>query len=124
MVFIYTRYNKLKGLQYKKILKSNWGVQIIEYGILKEYHINFLKIFLSKKYKKFKLNYIFNKNLTKKALETRMGGGKGMFLNRIYSVKPGDILINLYTNSFNDAYLYLKEITYKLPVKLRLIKLI
>ena len=124
MVFVYTRLNKLKGIQHQKMLNSNWGLQIIQYSRLTEHHINFLRNFLSKKYKKFKLNYIFNKTLTKKALETRMGGGKGMLSTRICSIKPGEILISLYNKSLKDVYIHLKEITYKLPVKLRLIKII
>ena len=53
-----------------------------------------------------------------------MGGGKGNLSNiKTSSIKPGHILVEISSIPYILIYSLLKHITYKLSIKLRLIKI-
>lgn len=63
-----------------------------------------------------------DKPVTFRAAETRMGSGKGNVEYWVAVVKPGKVLYEIGDISFVSALAALKNASYKMPVKTRIIK--
>lgn len=124
--FKFTKTIKNKGLNFNKFNCGIWAIQTITYGLLSINQINYIKQYLQKsfkKYKHFKFNITLNKIITKKPLDTRMGGGKGSILDSQYVLKPGSIFLEFYNiNSYAIIPIF-RLINNKIPIKIRLISI-
>lgn len=63
-----------------------------------------------------------DKPVTFRAAETRMGSGKGNVEFWVSVIKPGKILYEIETNSYNIAFCSLRVARYKTSLKTRIIK--
>lgn len=109
--FKFTKNIKFKGLNFNKCNYGIWAIQTTTYGILSTKHINFIKQYLQKNIKKFnqfKFNITINKVVTKKPLDTRMGGGKSIISELQYCLKPGFIFLEFYNIPKIYYFLFLK----------------
>lgn len=123
--FKYTKSIYHKGVNFKTFKYGTWAFQNITYGSLSIKHITFIKNYLQKnikKFKQYKFNITLNKISTKKPLDTRMGGGKGIIYDKQYFLKPGFIFLEFYNISSEVIFSMYKRIFTKIPIKVRLIK--
>lgn len=124
--FKYSKFNKHKSIKFQKLTYGIYAVQSLSYSYISIKQLDIIKQYFVKKFKKFKyINFKlnFNKIFTKKPLESRLGGGKGSFyMNKSY-VKPGCIILESYNIPFNIFLSIIKIISYKLSLKLRIIKI-
>lgn len=124
--FKYTKTIKYKGINLKKIKYGKWAIQTSDYGILSNKHLILIKQELQKnfkKIKKFKLNFALNKIDTKKPLDSRMGGGKGLIYDKQYFLKPGSIFLEFSNVSSSLSFSIFKLIINKISIKVRLISI-
>ncbi len=63
-----------------------------------------------------------DKPITKKPAEVPMGGGKGDVDHYVFQVRPGRIIFELDGIAESDAMKALKQISYKLPFRTKIIK--
>lgn len=115
-----------KGINIKKINYGTWAIQTTTYGVISVKHITYIKQYLQKnikKFKQFKFNITINKIITKKPLDTRMGGGKGSIYDFQYFLKPGSIFLEFYNISLNIIFPIFKVINNKIPIKIKLLKI-
>lgn len=123
--FKYTKSIHHKGVNFKTFKYGIWAFQSISYGYLSIKHITFIKNYLQKnikKFKQYKFNITLNRISTKKPLDTRMGGGKGVIYDKQYFLKPGFIFLEFYNISSEVIFSIYKRIFTKIPIKVRLIK--
>lgn len=124
--FKYTKTIKHKGMNFKKVNYGEWAIQATDYGILSSKHLTLLRQDLQKNFKKvekFKFNLTLNKIRTKKPLDTRMGGGKGLLYDNQYFLKPGSILLEFRNVSLSLILFIFRLIINKISIKLRLINI-
>lgn len=119
--FKYTQQAKYKGNNYSKLYIGNWGLKTNSYGFISKKQYLLIKQLIQKINKKIKFNITFNKVTTKKSLETRMGGGKGLIHEEQYFIKPGSIFLECYNTSFEMIFFISKIIYNKISLKLKLI---
>ncbi|PFH30598.1 putative ribosomal protein L16 (apicoplast) [Besnoitia besnoiti] len=98
-----------------KPFKLNYGVWIIKlkkFLFCKQTYVDFLKKFF-KIWKKFYNFKLYKTTIhTKKSLESRMGGGKGNNLYKIFSFKPGSFILEYYNlNKYKILHLF-KSLTW------------
>nr|QEM01892.1 50S ribosomal protein L16 [Nephromyces sp. ex Molgula occidentalis] len=122
----YLHIKKFKGnLELNKnLFFGNCGLQILSNSILSDIYIDLIKKQFIKSLKKFSKLYFrinWNKILTKKSSESRMGSGKGDFYKKVCIVKYGDILFELKTEITPLVLNFFKVISYKLPIKTQII---
>nr|QEM01922.1 50S ribosomal protein L16 [Nephromyces sp. ex Molgula occidentalis] len=126
MILKYFHLKKNKGKSFKKpiLYFGDWGIQALSNCILTDIHLNLIKKFFNNNLKKickiyFRIN--LNKIKTKKPFDSRMGAGKGEFKNYVSKIKKGDILFELNILPNNIIINYIKLLSYKLPLKIRII---
>lgn len=73
--------------------------------------------------KNITIRFIKNTILTKKPIESRMGGGKNSVGQFTYQPLAGDILIEVRNIKFEDIYILTKNIKNKFPCSIRLVKI-
>jgi ribosomal protein L16 len=121
-----TQYIKKKK-NYIDFLKfGNFGLKTKKLILFKEIHLKLLLKYLTRKLKKkgkFWIKTFFNITLTKKSNGARMGGGIGKINQWGIFLKPGKILLEIYSNNDNkkSIYNYLKYCINKLPKGLKII---
>lgn len=124
--FKFTKIIKHKGMKFNNCNYGVWAIQTISYGILSIKHVNYIKQYLNKRFKKciqFKFNICLNKIVTKKPLDTRMGGGKGSILDLQYFLKPGSIFLELYNINLYKMISIFNLINNKISIKIRLLNI-
>ncbi|MGX7582709.1 50S ribosomal protein L16 [Candidatus Vidania fulgoroideorum] len=113
---------RIKGMAYykNKICFCDIGLQAISAGRLKSNQIEAGRKVLAKIIKKtgkILVRIKPNTAITKKPIEVRMGSGKGEIKEKVYKVKPGNIIYEVnYLNNIT-AITYLKKAAMKLPIK-------
>ncbi|EPT24397.1 putative ribosomal protein L16 (apicoplast) [Toxoplasma gondii TgCatPRC2] len=97
----------LKTIKPIKLTYGVWTIKLKKFLFCKQTFIDFLK----KCFKFWKKSYnfkIYKVTInTKKSLESRMGGGKGDNLYKIFSFRPGTFLLEYYNlNKYQILYLF------------------
>lgn len=125
--FVFKKRDVKGKIEIPQVKFGNWVLQIL-YGrsLLERHKIN-VQQYIDKKIKDSRKNIRFyftkNSSITKKPLETRMGGGKSPLEGYKYCFNPGVILIELHSIDFENVYSLSRYIKNKLPCKIRLVKL-
>nr|QEM01803.1 50S ribosomal protein L16 [Nephromyces sp. ex Molgula occidentalis] len=122
--YLHLKKNKGKQLKNPILYFGNWGLQALSSSIITDIHLNLIKKFFNNNLKKlckiyFRIN--LNKIKTKKSFDSRMGSGKGDFNNYVCKIQKGDILFELNILPTNIIINYIKILSYKLPLKTRII---
>lgn len=125
---------KFKRIHYIKKKKNyidflkfgNFGLKTKKLILFKEIHLKLILKYLIRKLKKigkFWIKTFFNITLTKKSNGARMGGGVGKINQWGIFLKPGKILLEIYSNikNKNSIFKYLKYCIKKLPKGLKII---
>jgi large subunit ribosomal protein L16 len=124
-----------KGKNKNKIVKNSTfyrlkfgsvGLKSVTYGNLSSKQIETFSQTIKKVIKKFgKLTIRVSANVpvTKKPIETRMGKGKGNVDLWISKIKPGKVIFEIETFSFEIAYKALNIIKKKVPFKTQIIQI-
>jgi len=101
-----------------------YQVKALEFGNIKKLEIEAFKKLIKSFYKKikFRINIFYFSILTKKPIETRMGKGKGKFLDRISLVKPGQIIFEFWVKGGPERII--NEALKKINIKTSLIQYI
>lgn len=100
------------------------GLKAINSGFLNKFQIETIrKNILNKTNRKIKIwiNLNFNKSITKKSLNSRMGSGKGKHYNYVASVKAGSIFFEIAGNNKKLLFFILKNYKIKIPIKTKII---
>ena len=125
---IHYNFKKINTTNYylkQNFINFNFGLKILntcflylwQYVTLK----NMLKKFIKNK-KKFKINIFCKFLLRKKKTGVRMGKGKGSEIFWVCLLNPGKIICEI--SDYEQAFILLKKIKKKLPLKLKIIKLL
>ena len=137
---MFKKWNLLKFRCFKKpkrIKKCNknftlnigsFGLIGCEFGIIFVCQLEAVNLFLKKNIKKFPggffyFNLLPNFSLSKKPLESRMGKGKGGFLENAIYVSPGRILVEIKGISKKKSFFLLQQIAKKFSLKVKIISL-
>lgn len=124
--FNFSKKTKSKGFYLKVFNYGTWALQTIEYGYISKKQIEVIKQLFLKKIKKFntfKFNITLNKIFTKKPLDSRLGGGKGLISEIKSFIKPGTIILEVYKLPPTLVFTIFRLISFKLPLKLKIIKI-
>ncbi|QSW37680.1 50S ribosomal protein L16 [Candidatus Vidania fulgoroideae] len=120
--FLKTKKGRIKGQAYyrNRICFCSMGLQALTAGRLKINQIEAGRKVLArtiKKTGKILVRIKPNTPITKKPIEVRMGNGKGEIKEKIYKIKPGNIIYEInYINTL-IAQRCLKKAAMKLPIK-------
>ncbi|KKR97295.1 MAG: 50S ribosomal protein L16 [candidate division TM6 bacterium GW2011_GWE2_41_16] len=104
---------------------GDFGLQAVEAVWMTAQQIEAMRVSISKKMKKtgsYVIRVFPDKPVTKKPAETRMGKGKGNVEAWVAVVKRERIICELIGVDEASAKEILKAVTYKLPMKTRLIR--
>jgi large subunit ribosomal protein L16 len=117
---------RLKGYASKnnKLFYGSYGIQILKPAWLSSQLLETIRKLISRYTKrtgKLWFKIFPDKPITARAKESRMGSGKGSVIYWVAIVKPNTILLELDNISKVLAYKALTAITYKLPVKSKII---
>ncbi|QSW37820.1 50S ribosomal protein L16 [Candidatus Vidania fulgoroideae] len=120
--FTKTKKGRIKGMAHhaNKTCFCDIGLQAISAGRLKVNQIEAGRKVLTKIIKKtgkILVRIKPNTPITKKPIEVRMGSGKGEIKEKIYKVKPGNVIYEVNYINTALALTYLKKAAMKLPVK-------
>nr|QEM01661.1 50S ribosomal protein L16 [Nephromyces sp. ex Molgula occidentalis] len=117
---------KIKGKTFNnpQLYFGNIGLQALSNNLICQEHLSLIKKSFNNYLKKegklyFRINC--NQIKTKKATDSRMGSGKGSFYKYVAKIKKGDILFEIKWNLNTISFNFLKFISYKLPIKTRII---
>ena len=109
----------------KLINEGNYGLKVLETGLINTNELKALNFFIKKKLKKqgkFWLNLNPNFTKTKKPIETRMGKGKGNIDGLYCFVKRGQVILEIKSISNQLSIEILKEIKKKISLKTKILK--
>jgi large subunit ribosomal protein L16 len=117
---------RLKGKASRNITLTygKYGIQALEPIWLTSNQIEASRKIISrftKKFGKFWIKVFPDKSVTSRAAESRMGSGKGNVSHWVAVIKPGNILFEIDGIPENLAIIALKLISYKLPIKTKII---
>ncbi|MFC1854524.1 50S ribosomal protein L16 [Candidatus Dependentiae bacterium] len=118
---------RMKGLSKgaRTVDFGDYGLCVVEPGWLTSRQIEAMRVALSRRLKKIGEYFIRvfpDKPISKKALGTRMGKGKGNPEFWVAVVKRGRVIAEIKGVDKETAKGILKSITYKLPVKTRFVE--
>lgn len=109
----------------REIAFGEYGLIAIEPGWVTARQMESIRITISRKMKKTG-EYFFriypDKPVSKKAAETRMGGGKGSPEFWVSVVKRGRVIVEVSGVAKDVAKEVLKQVAYKLPVAVRFVE--
>ena len=109
----------------KLINEGNYGLKVLETGLINPNELKALNFFIKKKLKKqgkFWLNLNPNFTKTKKPIETRMGKGKGNIDGLYCFVKRGQVILEIKSISNQLSIEILKEVKKKISLKTKILK--
>ncbi len=117
---------RLKGSASKnyKLFYGSYGIQILEPTWLSSQLLETIRKIISRYTKrtgKLWFKVFPDKPITARAKESRMGSGKGSVIYWVAIAKPNTILLELSNISKILAYKALTTISYKLPVKSKIV---
>jgi len=104
---------------------GTYGLQALENGFLKTNQIEAARKALThylKRGGKVWIRVLADRPYTSRAAETRMGGGKGMPVGFKASIKRGHIIFEITGISREEAQAGFRLISYKLPLKMRMVE--
>lgn len=107
--YLTNSYNIAKNLKNVKITYGVWYMKLKKIFITLEGYIEFLKKTLKSSCKKFFFKQSIKQSVSKKSIESRMGGGKGKNLYNLFVFKYGNILLEYY-----NIYIYIILYLFKL----------
>jgi len=116
---------KRKEKRAKNLAFGEWGLVALEPIWLSSKHLESIKkiiMYHLKKGGKIHFRVFPQKPITKKALGTRMGGGKGDVVDYVFPVKEGRVLVEIEGAKEDEAQKALSQAQYKLPIKTKIIK--
>ena len=116
---------KGKALKNNKLIYGEYGLQTIEPAWISSKQIEAVRKTISKYTKrtgKLWIKIFPDKPITARSEESRMGSGKGSVEYWVACVKPGNILFEIAGISEIIALNALKLASYKLPVKVKILK--
>lgn len=122
--FKYSRHLKQKGYNRHNIVYGLYGLKVCKNGYINKNQLLYIQQYIGRFSKKFILRVTLNRKITKKSLETRMGGGKGPIINERFYVKKGSIILEIWDISFELMSYFLKLINNKVNLKLKLLKIL
>ena len=127
-----TKYKKahrgrLKGRAFKNniLYYGDYGIQTLEPSWISSKQIEAVRRTISKYTKrtgKLWIKIFPDKPITARSEESRMGSGKGSVDYWVACIKPGNILFEIAGVSETIALEALKNASYKLPVKVKILK--
>lgn len=109
----------------RTIAFGEYGLEAVEPGWLTSQQIEAMRVTLSRKLKKvgrFYLRVFPDRPVTKKPAETRMGKGKGSPDKWVSVVKRGRIVCEIVGLDEEASRHLLKSASYKLPIKVRVVR--
>lgn len=109
----------------REVLFGEFGLQAVEPCWMTAQQIEAMRVSLSRKMKKIGQSFLRvfpNHPVSKKPAETRMGKGKGPIDKWVAVVKRERVVCEISGVSEKDARLVLKQVSYKLPMKTRVVK--
>ncbi|MEN3014766.1 MAG: 50S ribosomal protein L16 [bacterium] len=115
---------KRKATKCNRVLFGDFGLQALEPGWITANQIEAARVVISRNLKKggkIWIRIFPHKSVTKKPAETRMGGGKGDVDKYVAVVKPGTVMFEVTGLKEDQAHEILKQASYKLPIKARVI---
>ena len=104
---------------------GDYGIQAMEPSYITSRQIEATRLVLIqavRKTGKLWIRIFPDKPVTKKPAETRMGSGKGDLDHWVAVVKPGRILFEMTGIPEEEAIKLAKQVGFKLPIKVRLVK--
>jgi len=116
---------KRKATTGNRVVFGEFGLQALEPSWVTANQIEAARIVISKSLKKGGKVWIRvfpHKSVSKKPAETRMGGGKGDVDKYVAVVRPGTIIFEVTGLKKDQAYEILKQASYKLPMKARVVE--
>lgn len=114
------RINPLSDYRTSVLKNSQFGLKILDNGIISSVVLEAARRSITRKLKKFgnlKINGFPNIPITAKSLGVRMGKGVGSISGWVFPVKKGRILFELSNVSIDVAKSALKSASHKLPMK-------
>jgi large subunit ribosomal protein L16 len=114
-----------KTLKNSVLIYGDFGIQALEPAWLTARQIEAVRrtiLRYIKKTGKLWIKVFPDKSITARAVESRMGTGKGSIKYWVAVIKPGYILFELSGITEEIAKLAFKVVTYKLPIHTRLIR--
>jgi large subunit ribosomal protein L16 len=115
---------KGKATRRNTVVLGEFGLQALEPGWITNRQIESARVAIAnfvRRAAKLHIRIFPHKPVTKKPLESRMGGGKGDPEFYVAVVKPGTILFEIGGVSRDVAVEALHRASYKLPIKTRII---
>jgi large subunit ribosomal protein L16 len=115
---------KGKATRCNTVVLGEFGLQALEPGWITNRQIESARVAIAnfvRRAAKVHIRIFPHKPVTKKPLESRMGGGKGDPEFYVAVVKPGTILFEIGGVSRDVAVEALHRASYKLPIKTRII---
>jgi len=109
----------------REVLFGEFGLQAVEPCWMTAQQIEAMRIALSRNLKKIGESFLRvfpNHPVSKKPAETRMGKGKGPIDKWVAVVKRERVICEISGVSEKDARLVLKQVSYKLPMKTRVVR--
>ncbi|MGX7458815.1 50S ribosomal protein L16 [Candidatus Vidania fulgoroideorum] len=109
-----------------KLSFCNYGLKALSLGRINSKQLESGRKILSKFIKKTGKIIIRAKpfiTITKKPIEVRMGSGKGDIYDKVFNVKPGNIIYEINSESRDIAFISLRKSGMKLPIKTKVISL-
>lgn len=116
---------KRKATRGNRISFGDFGLQALEPAWITANQIEAARIVISRNLKKggkLWIRIFPHKSVSKKPAETRMGGGKGDVDRYVAVVRPGTIMFELVGLKEREAFEVLKQASYKLPIKTKVVK--
>ena len=116
---------KGKALRGNKVTYGDYGLQALEPAWITSNQIEAARVAMTRYCKRFGKVWIKifpDKPVTKKALGTRMGSGKGAPEYWVAVVKPGRVMFEIAGVSEEIAREALRLASHKLPVKCKIVK--
>lgn len=118
------KYTTKKEFKHIDLKVGTIGLKCLESGRISSIILEDIRLSLSRKIKKIGKFIIFchaNKPLTQKSTGVRMGKGAGSLKSWVCVIKKGKVIIELKNIPHNLAYIALKSVSHKLPMKCKII---
>ncbi|QSW38035.1 50S ribosomal protein L16 [Candidatus Vidania fulgoroideae] len=117
--------NRGNSCNSNKLSFCRYGLKSISSGRLNSKQLESGRKMLSKHIKKTGKVILRIKpfiTITKKPIEVRMGSGKGDIHDRVFKVKPGNVIYEIDSENRKTAFMCLRKSGMKLPIRTKIIE--
>lgn len=120
------RKGRIRGKASKctSLVYGEWGIKVLQPARISARQIEACRLAITRalgRDGKFWMRIFPHRPVTKKPLETRMGGGKGEVAGYEARVKPGTIIFELAGITESSAYEIFNSVSSKLPCKVKIV---